>query len=249
MATESKKKTGLIRLIVLILLAVAAFVLCLMRLMDYQVVKGDDFAKAAQATTETYETIETSRGEITDRYGRPLVTNKLALNLEIDRAVFSDEDKEKENAQINKMIYELTNLLSESGEGWVDTFPVTATAPYEFLSGADSDIAKLKKALNVQDYASANDCVQMLIKNCNIEGYTEEETRRIAGIRAQMIMSDWGNNNPYLFAEDVSSATSTKLMELGDYMPGVRVSESYVREYVSGTPSHWLDEQDLCGRV
>ena len=235
MATESKKKTGLIRLIVLILLAVAAFVLCLMRLMDYQVVKGDDFAKAAQATTETYETIETSRGEITDRYGRPLVTNKLALNLEIDRAVFSDEDKEKENAQINKMIYELTNLLSESGEGWVDTFPVTATAPYEFLSGADSDIAKLKKALNVQDYASANDCVQMLIKNCNIEGYTEEETRRIAGIRAQMLMSDWGNNNPYLFAEDVSSATSTKLMELGDYMPGVRVSESYVREYVSGT--------------
>lgn len=234
MATEKKSLSGRIRLAVLVLLVITVFVLCTMRLMDYQVVKGDDFAKAAQTKAETYETIKASRGEITDRYGRPLVTNKLALNLELDRSAFSGETEEQ-NAKVNKVILDLTNILSESGEEWIDTFPITKEKPYEFIGDADTDIAKLKKALKVQDYASAEDCIQVIINTYNIDGYSEEETRRIAGIRAQMIVSDWGENNPYLFAEDVSNATSTKLMELGDYMPGVKVAESYIREYVSGT--------------
>ena len=78
-------------------------------------------------------TVNAARGKIVDRYGNELVTNKAGYNLVFDYAFLDEESA-------NDTILELTNLLSEADEEWVDELPISQTRPNAFLSGRDDDV-------------------------------------------------------------------------------------------------------------
>lgn len=67
-----------------------------------------------------------SRGEIVDRYGRPLVTNESVYSLRID---YSYWDKENQN----DTILSLVRLIRDAGSEEIDSLPITRAEPFEYI--------------------------------------------------------------------------------------------------------------------
>lgn len=218
------------RLLFFAILLAAAFLFAVALLMQYQIVDGDEYVQAANQNNQSVRTVEAARGEITDRYGRVLVRNQLQMNLQL-----SADELPEDNAGINKVISDLLDLFAAKGIAYVDNFPISKTKPYTFLEGQDAAASQLKSALSAQDYATAQNCIDLLVQQYEITGYSEERTREIAGIRAQMLMDNFSSSNPYTIVENIDDSIAEGIMEKSAYYPGVQISETYTRVYPDGT--------------
>ena len=90
-------------------------------LFDAQIVHGAEYrARSIRANTKS-ETVVTSRGILTDRNGKALVTNRSVYTLELDTSLTPSDD-----AALNKELLRLIELLENRGIVWEDTLPLTA---------------------------------------------------------------------------------------------------------------------------
>ena len=220
-------KQSRMRIIALIVLVVVTGAFCGFRLIDFQIVNGEQYLESASSNTVSEVKVNAARGKITDCNGEEIVTNKAGFNLVLDRA-FLKEDTENDTA------LELTRILQQAGEDWIDDLPITQTQPYEFLDGKDTEIAQMKTKLGMQSYATAEECMNEIITKFKIEGYSQEDTRTIAGIRYGMFAKDFSIYNRYTFAEDISASTVATIKELSFRFPGVDVSQESIRDYGEG---------------
>lgn len=136
-------------------------------------------------------------GEITDRYGRPLVQNKVGYNITLDRAYLVRGEE-------NEIILRLLDLLTAAGDSWIDKLPITDTEPFAFREGQESEVSKLKEFLNVGSYTSVEDVMSWLVERYQLEGYTPLQQRRLAGIRYEMERQGFSITSPYTLARGCS---------------------------------------------
>lgn len=238
------------RIAALVILVVMIFVFAAMRVFDFQVVQGSEFLAETQKNSQTTVSIVAARGEIVDRNGVPLTQNKAVFNIEFDYSFLKKGTE-------NDTIYKLIQLFQKQKEEWVDTLPISLNAPYTFLPDRESDVARLKKALDVNEYATAQDCMEQIYRQCGIKkyenskgkcthcgekievceytGFDERTSRLIGAVRAQMIQKQFSRyNTRYTFAEDVSTKMVTLIKEFSSDFVGVEVVEKAIRTYISG---------------
>jgi len=214
------------RVTLLAVLFLAVGVLFGLRLITMQIVEGAQYSELANKRSEQKQTVAAARGEIVDRYGRPMVINRTGFNVVFDMA-FMQRGKE------NETILRLIDIMKQSGEDWIDNLPLTKSAPFTF-EGSDSDIARLKKFVNVNAAATSEDVWYWLVERYKLEEYSSEQQRLVAGVRYEMEQRGFNYKVQYTFAEDISISTITKIKENTYELPGVDVRESAIREYVSG---------------
>ena len=106
-------------------------------LYNLQIVNVDDYRRQATARIANQETVEAARGEITDRYGRVLVSNKTIYEVTLDRSTLGEE------AQRNATLLKLLEICREEGVVWTDTLPISDTAPFVYtMDQTDSNTRK-----------------------------------------------------------------------------------------------------------
>ena len=106
-------------------------------LYNLQIVNVDDYRRQATARIANQETVEAARGEITDRYGRVLVSNKTIYEVTLDRSTLGEE------AQRNATLFKLLEICREEGVVWTDTLPISDTAPFVYtMDQTDSNTRK-----------------------------------------------------------------------------------------------------------
>ena len=106
-------------------------------LYNLQIVNVDDYRRQATARIANQETVEAARGEITDRYGRVLVSNKTIYEVTLDRSTLGEE------AQRNATLLKLLEICREEGVVWTDTLPSSDTAPFVYtMDQTDSNTRK-----------------------------------------------------------------------------------------------------------
>lgn len=210
------------------------FGLYAVRLFQIQIVEGEEYAELASQSYEVNISISASRGEILDRYLRPIAVNQTSYTVLFDYNYFPRLGSEETRGEANRIILDLAALLSEAGEAWDDTLPITKEEPYAFEEGRESSIASLKEQIGMADYATAENCMDELVRRYGLEGYTAEEQRIIAGVRYEMTLQGFGERTPFSFASGVSRETMYKITENNDKYPGVDVRAMPVREYVQG---------------
>lgn len=204
--------------------------LCVIDLMKIQIVDGAEYLEKTLTTRMATQVISSPRGEIVDRDGDEIVSNKTGFNVVVEKAFFPSDDKE-----INRVINGIAKILSEDGVAWIDTLPITAEQPYEYLEARDTDVVKLKKNIGVQHYATADDCIAELYKSYEIdESYTEREKRIIAGVRYEMFIRSFSLSNRYTFAEDIPMDTVVRLKEASYTLDGMDIIEEAIRIYAAG---------------
>ena len=188
-----------------LLIAAAAVVLALytLRLIFLQLVHGEEFAARATSTTEYRFNVTAARGDIVDSAGRRIATSTTCYNVELSRLLIGDND-------LNETIRSAVEILQANGESWNDTLLIgyaDGAGHYAFTGDADSTsdqnaIARVKEALGLQQYATADDVMDRLIEEYELEGYDPVWQRILGGIHYQMEQEAFSNVNNFVLAED-----------------------------------------------
>ena len=168
------------RLFVLLAAAAVIFMILVGRLFYMQIVNGEE-ADASLTSSVTREvTIPAARGNIYDRYGRPLAVNEAAFSVEIDDSITVDyEDADAEAVSLYKK-------LMKNGYVVGDDLPITKDAPYEFTISSDeleewkTNIGLTKKQMNY----TAEETLDYLYERFGITDadMTEEEKRALVSL-------------------------------------------------------------------
>ncbi len=232
------------RLAFLGILTLAILVIYLSTLYKLQIVEGTAYYEASTNSIVTEETVIAARGNILDRYGRLLVSNRNCNNLLIDTdELFAQDD----DAYANEAILRMCAIIEEHGDTYTDELPISRTAPFEFTEMTDIQRTLLDAWLQANDLESDASAVEVMAKMRSRYGidnnYTAEQMRRVAGVRYEINIRYVIPTSDYIFAEDVSIDTITALMESD--VPGFDVQVSYIREYNTSYAAHILGYTSL----
>ena len=114
------------RLWVLAVLTAAVMAVYFCVLADTQVNHHEEWLSQSVHSIVRYETVKASRGVVTDRNGRTMISNGFTYDLTFDATLLKkDEDP-------NDAILRLVRLCISQNRGWTDTLPVTWSAPFSF---------------------------------------------------------------------------------------------------------------------
>lgn len=218
-----------VRMVSVILLVSAALFFYIMTLMTIQIEDHDEYLEEAKKTNNKTVTIDAARGEIVDRYGRPLAQNRMGYSIILDKNYLVSGTE-------NKIILELIKLLGEGETYVVDDFPlnIDAAGRATFTEDSEKKVSKMKENLKLQPFATAQDCLDEMMLKWELGNVVTEEAKIVMTVRYGMIANRFSTSNPYTFAEDVSEETVQRIKENSMILKGVDVSVTPYREYLSG---------------
>ena len=228
------KFSNVFRSAVLASLVIAAAFLCGLRLLEIQIADGGKYLAMTQNSYTAQQDIEAARGKIADSTGKILNTNQLNCSVNLQKASLIAGTE-------NEVIYRILSVLTDKGEEWNESLPITRTQPYQFQADRENAVDSLKMRLGLGVYATVDNCVNALYENYDISDKYEEPMRRyIAGVRYEMDLMDFNYQNKYEIASGLSSDTVLELKELSALMPGMEISEGWDRIYLDGTTAPHL---------
>ena len=227
-------------------------------LYDLQYVHGADYLAQSRRKIAKTETVEASRGDILDRYGRVLVTNRESYNVSLDTSFMED---------VNGTLGRLLDICRAEEVTWADTLPISEEAPFVFTfdtasSGAVSNLYALaesiKKTAGLPDRAEADAIraaaqagesysspsaaafLEALAEYYQIDPLLpDSELRALVGVRYELsLRSREITYNAYTFAQDVELPFIVKVKEAD--LPGVSIDVTTAREYKTAYAAHLL---------
>lgn len=233
-----KKLVSSGRLFAFGVLVAALITLCVVTLYKLQIIEGAAYYEQSVNSDPTEESVTAARGNILDRYGRVLVSNRECYNLKIsDTRLFSDEVEDP-----NAVILEMINMVEAAGETYIDDLPITKEPPFEY-----TDMTALQRTLltayldskGLDEDTTAVELMSYFRTRYDIaNSYNAEEMRKIASVRYALNVRYSINTNPYVFVEDASIDLISDLMGVVGNV--VEVETSYVREYNTQYAAHIL---------
>ena len=228
------KRGRLVFFLLLLLALITTYALALYKL---QVVEGEQYYEQSRNTIVSTQSVTAARGDILDRYGRVLVSNRNCNNLTLNRdELFEQEDP-------NGIILELCETLTEGGYSYNDELPISMETPFSY----DEDMTvldreRLDEYLEIRGLSgdiSAVDLMAWFREQFDIDpNYDARQMRIIAGIRYTLSMHYFVKTSDYVFAEDVDIELISHLMESN--LQGFNVEISYIREYNTIYAAHIL---------
>lgn len=197
-----------------------------LRLVQFQIVDGQKYSSIAERSLSYRTTMEATRGEILDRNGNPIATSRMSFNIEFNRA-FLPKNKD------NETILKVSEILLQKNIPWNDSLFINyQNNEWSFIEDKTEEIAKLKKDLKLNGYATAENVMFNLIEKYELQNYNKKEQRIIAGVKHQMNLQSFSNATPYIFANDIPLDIVTIIKENSLDLRGVDINVTPVREYV-----------------
>ena len=226
------KKERLIALAAVFAVLLTVYIVALYKL---QIIEGEKYYEESRNNMVTTSTVTAARGNILDRNGRTLVTNKSSYDLTINTDELFPSDNSVDS---NAVILKLVNMIRDYG----DDLPITKSPPFEFENVSDQDQARLDaymKQNKVKENASAVEILSSMRERYDIDSnYTAEEARIIAGVRYSINVRYLINTSDYIFVKDADMKLIATLRE--NNIEGINIKESYVREYATSAAAHIL---------
>lgn len=223
-----RKKPFYIRFTAMICIVSVILAAFFVKLGEVQLVNAASYLAQADTSSTRTRVVTATRGEILDRYGRVLVSNRAGYNIVFDAARLP-------SSELNAVIVRLYDLLTRTGDEWTDVLPLSPEAPYDFLPDAESDVDSLRSALDLARYATARNCFDAMVSRYRLEGMAETLQRVVMGVRYSMEKADYSLATPFVFAQDVSDIAVTTLKETAFDYEGVELEAATFREYADPT--------------
>lgn len=218
------------RVYVLLGLFCAFLVLFFAVLYDAQVVHGSENRARSITSNTASETVTASRGIITDRNGKVLVSNRLAYTLVVDKSSFG-----KDEATLNDAIWQLVQLCQEQGVTWNDTLPMTTGSSPQLTSKSLTE--SFREYLDDNKLPTDGGSAEVLAAMRKLykvdDSYTDAQARLIVGVRYEL-----DGRSSYTFAEDVSTELLGRITD-GKYR-GVTIKTAAARVYNTKLAAHIL---------
>lgn len=189
----------------------------------------------------TVTRVKAARGDILDRNGNVLVTNRATYDMVFNHYVLLSN--ENPNGQLLKLV----QLCREMGVTYNEHFPITMEAPFQYTldemsssaqnhfqaylpvvgGGLDSDISAPVLIRTLREYYKIP------------ADWSDADARAVIGLRYELrLRQDITNLPNYVFMEDVDNEVLAAILELGT--PGLNTEESMVRVYNTEYGAHIL---------
>ena len=227
----------------------AAMFLCalvfVVTLFDAQIVNGDDYLAQSIRTNAKSETVKASRGVITDRNGKVLVSNRAVYTLNFDSSLVSSDE-------LNDALLRVIDLMNAQGVEIKDTLPLARTSPYAYdtANGSAKTLVKYLVSLKwINEKNVGDDGLPTTLTGSALylklrSEYGIDETlptgtvRTLIGLRYSLASAKMNGSTTFEFASDVD-VSLISLIKDGDYA-GVQVDTSSVRVYETDYAAHVL---------
>lgn len=224
------------RLAFMIIFTASLLALYAAALYKIQIVDGASYLEESKNTNISEKMVVAARGDVKDRYGRVLVSNRECYNLLFNtNGLFELEDP-------NRAILQIIDIVEECGDRHTDDLPVTKGPPYEYTNMTDLQRTQLTAYFERHELAEDTTAVELMSyfrRRYDIDNnYSAAEMRTIAGVRYSINMRYALMTTDYVFVEDASVELISKLVE---FARGVfTVDTSFIREYHTQYAAHIL---------
>ena len=170
-----------------------------------------------------------------DSTGKRIATTTTSYNVVLNKLQMGDED-------LDSLLQRLVELFEKNGESWTDTLLISqpdAAGNYTFTAQDDSSsdqrqLTTMKENRGLQQYATANDVMEMLVEKNNLQDLPLRWQRTLAGIHYEMELQAFSNVNNFVMAENVSDVTVATIKENSLSLPGVEIVQTSTRSYEQG---------------
>ena len=227
----------------------AAMFLCalvfVITLFDAQIVNGDDYLDKSIRTNAKTETVKASRGILTDRNGKVLVSNRAVYTLNFDSSLVSSDE-------LNDALLRVIELMNAQGVEIKDALPLARTSPYAYdtANGSAKTLVKYLVSLKwINEKNVGDDGLPTTLTGSALylklrSEYGIDETlpnstvRTLIGLRYSLASAKMNGSTTFEFASDVD-VSLISLIKDGNYA-GVQVDTSSVRVYETDYAAHVL---------
>ncbi|WP_198543878.1 penicillin-binding protein 2 [Petroclostridium xylanilyticum] len=200
------------------------------RLIQLQVINGKAYAEESERRLRRAVEIKAPRGEILDRFGRVLATNRIGYSINIQKVDISI-------SEFNDMILNLINTLEVNNDTYIDSLPITYP-PFQFdfpgndeATRKDNEI-KWKQTKKFDANATAEEVMRKLRHTYKIPAeYSDLDARKVISVRYAMSEQGFGTYSSFTVASDVSINTVMQIEERNREFPGVSIFEEPIRTY------------------
>lgn len=235
-----------IRTRVLLVILAAALCAFVWVLYDLQITNGGRYLEQSTRKIANTETVQAARGEILDRYGRVLVSNRASYQVTLDTNLMGDKQSR------NDTIRTLLEISREQGVSWTDTLPVSAEAPFTYTSeqpygtaDSPSQLRRLIDALKLKDLPETPTAAQLIdaLRSCfSVDSsLSDDEARGVVGVLYELTLrSEDVARTSYVFAKDVDISFITAVKERK--LSGVKIDTVTVRQYETQYAAHLLGQ-------
>ena len=229
--------------VVLLFAIVLAFVYVLY---DLQIAQGADFLARSTRKIPEVQTVSAARGAILDRYGRPLVSNRLSYNVTLNTARMGDVESRYQ------ILLRLTQLCQAEELSWNDSLPISKLPPFSLTSSTATASLRFERYLENRR-AVSNDAGTALIAASTgnqliawFRSYynlpaelSDTDARTLIGLLYELeLRSRSITQMSYVFAEDVTHDFIAMVKE--EQLPGVTIQATTTRVYHTEYAAHLL---------
>ena len=218
------------RELVLSFILVVISIIFIFQLFNLQIINGASYREQAENKIVRTETVSASRGEIYDRNGVLLATNKLTYNLELYRT-------KVDTSLTNDSIVELVNILTSNGDDVYSTFPINDTQDNfsdEYLNDNDLRVEFLE-SIELGTDATFEDAINYYVELYGAQDYSYEDKIKIIKVKYEANLNGYSLFNSAIIAKNISKNSVAQIEELKSRLYGINIVSVPQRYYVSDT--------------
>lgn len=236
------------------------FAVLIFRLYRLQIMEGATNQEAFMSSIVKTQRLSGSRGNIYDRNGKLLASNRLSYDITLEDSMNYKTKKERQRS-LNGIAYRLIQMVNEEDK-LNETIPIAVNeqGTYEFTAEgwklnrfiADfygkADVSSLTEEEKAE---TAENLMKKMVGDGKFmidETYSEKEQEQyglpksltskeilqIANIRYGLSLNSYRKYLPFLVASDVSDETMAAVLENKSALPGSDIQESSIRTYAGG---------------
>lgn len=241
------------RLYVLIILCCILSFVIVQRLFVLQIVNGRDYLENYTLSIRKVKTIQGTRGNIYDRNGNLLATNRLAYSVQIEDNG-SYETREQKNRIINDTVNRVIDMLEKNGDAIISDFGIVLDEDGNYQFRYTDGTRRLRFLADVYGYATIERLKQEGLDDATPEDvlnflcankrkvdygfgidrklYDKERVLQLVTVRYGMHLNSFQKYITTTIASNVSLETVAMIKENMYELQGISIGEVAYRQYI-----------------
>lgn len=217
------------RYLIMYFCVIVISIVFIITLFNLQIVKGEEYREQSEKRMLRTKTVTAPRGEIYDRNGVILATNKLSYDIRLYKV-------RVDTKQQNDGIFRLIEILNENSDKVYSTFPVNDTLD-GFNFENEEEEKKWKKEFKLDENLSFDEVIDKYIEKYELQDYSKNRQNQIKmiQIKYEANLNGYSLFNSATIAKDISQNSVAKLGEEKYKIYGISIVSVPKRYYPNGT--------------
>ena len=217
------------RYLIMYFCVIVISIVFIITLFNLQIVKGEEYREQSEKRMLRTKTVTAPRGEIYDRNGVILATNKLSYDIRLYKV-------RVDTKQQNDGILRLIEILNENSDKVYSTFPVNDTLD-GFNFENEEEEKKWKKEFKLDENLNFDEVIDKYIEKYELQDYSKNRQNQIKmiQIKYEANLNGYSLFNSATIAKDISQNSVAKLGEEKYKIYGISIVSVPKRYYPNGT--------------